>query len=142
MTPGHFYLDTNVFIDLIERRDGDLKRFIERASDEQVSFFTSELTLAEVLVKPIERGQTELARMFEETVVTSPILQVVPVSRGILRRSAMLRAELNNKLADSIHVATAVEAGCRSFVSDDKRLRLPADIERVTATEFGGIDEA
>jgi len=45
------------------------------------------------------------------------------------------------KLADAIHIMTAVEASCAYFVSNDDRLReLPAGLGKIRADRTG-VDE-
>jgi predicted nucleic acid-binding protein len=94
----------------------------------EVAAVTSELTLAEVLVKPIEAGRTDLARAYEEMIAPSAWLSVVAVERAILVHAARLGPEFGLKLADAIHVASAVAAGCHVFLSDDRRLKVPAGV--------------
>jgi predicted nucleic acid-binding protein len=54
---------------------------------------------------------------------------VKPVSKEILVKSAQLRAELNNKLPDSIHLATAIEHDCDVFIGNDKSLKSNSEIQ-------------
>lgn len=42
-----------------------------------------------------------------------------------LIRSAHIKNELNLKLPDAIHMATAIEHKCLTFVSNDQKLRAP-----------------
>nr|WP_306228935.1 PIN domain-containing protein [Aurantimonas sp. CSK15Z-1] len=66
---------------------------------------------------------------------------VVPVDRTILRRSATMRAKLKNKLADAIHIATAVETGCSHLLSEDRRLQLPETVVRLRALDLDGAED-
>jgi predicted nucleic acid-binding protein len=69
--------------------------------------------------------------------VGSKFLDLVPVSRRILFQSAELRFVRRRdhgkklKLPDAIHLATAIQRGCRYFVSADTGIRLPAGIEMI-----------
>ena len=56
-------------------------------------------------------------------------LSVLPVERTILIEAARLQAQLTLRLPDAIHVATAVAAGCSTLLSNDRRLRVPADLK-------------
>lgn len=68
---------------------------------------TSELTLAEVLVKPFQANQTELQQIYVETLQASDSLTMVPISRTALIEAARLRAQhASLKLPDAIHAAT------------------------------------
>ncbi|MCW4115984.1 type II toxin-antitoxin system VapC family toxin [Aurantimonas sp. MSK8Z-1] len=141
LTGGTIYLDTNVFIDLVERRNDTLRRFVQRVAADKGQLFTSELTLAEALAKPVELEDAALVAIYEQTIVSGPLLRVVPVDRTILRRSATMRAKLKNKLADAIHIATAVETGCSHLLSEDRRLQLPETVVRLRALDLDGAED-
>lgn len=132
------YLDSNIFIFALEAEPqfGPACSELLRAVDAgELIAVTSELTLAEVLVKPLQHGNTGLADRFSATVAASR-LSLRPVSRDILGRSAEIRAFHGGRLADTIHVATAVAAGCAVFLSEDRRIRTPPGLERVSAADF------
>lgn len=140
MSPAdrHVYVDANIFIFALESepRFGPPSAAVLRAVDEGSCIaITSELTLAEVLVKPIELGRSELAEQFM-TVVSRSDLRLHPVSRAVLLLSADIRAKHGGRLADAIHVATAVEAGCQVIVTEDLRMRTPPGLTRLSATDF------
>lgn len=122
---GKTYLDANVFIYTVEGYP-DYAPILKQISDQmetgQIQGVTSELTLAEVLVKPIADGDDELVQTYLDTVDNSGGLLVVPVSRALLIRAAGVRAGNSSlRLADAIHVATAQAAECRTVVTNDKR---------------------
>jgi predicted nucleic acid-binding protein len=120
------YLDTNVFVYAVEGYPQFAQeiRALFRAIDQgQVKAVTSELTLAEVLVKPLADGNDELCRLYENTLWTSRGLSVLPVTRAILRSAAQLRASANVRLPDAIHLATASAVGCNSFLTNDNQLQ-------------------
>ena len=125
------YLDANVFIYAVEHSP-EHAAFLDGLFDlleaGEVVAVTSELTLAEVLAKPFEEGRTDLARLYEEMVASSAWLSVMPVERAILVSAARLGPELGLKLPDAIHVASAAASGCATFLSNDRRLRMPDGI--------------
>ncbi len=65
--------------------------------------FTSELSLAETLAKPVADGNSVLEETYEQTIQTSAVLQVVPISREILIASARLRSK-SIRLPDAINL--------------------------------------
>ncbi|MCK5934676.1 MAG: PIN domain-containing protein [Fulvimarina manganoxydans] len=135
----HIYLDTNVFIAMVERKNEELRAFIDRVSKAGYRLFTSEITLAELLVKPFEEADRELILAYDQLITTGPLMTVLPISRNILRKSAELRAIFGTKLPDSVHVATAVEQQCRLFLSSDRRLKLPENISQVRVEEISSV---
>jgi predicted nucleic acid-binding protein len=133
------YLDTNIFIFALEAEPvfgPACSKLLHAVDTGEILAVTSELTLAEVLVKPLQAGNAELAKRFSSIVAESR-LGLRPVSRSILYRSAEIRALHGGRLADAIHVATAVEAGCGFIVSEDLRIRTPPGLERVSAIGLG-----
>jgi len=59
---------------------------------------------------------------------TRPDVQVVPITTAVFDRAALIRATHNYKLADSLHLAAAVESGCDRFLTNDSRLSSFPDI--------------
>ncbi|WP_153483689.1 type II toxin-antitoxin system VapC family toxin [Segnochrobactrum spirostomi] len=135
------YADTNIFIRVVERPSGApdaAADLFARAIDAgAVNVVTSELTLLELMVGPYQAGKPDLAASYEALLTARTGLDVVPVSRVILIRAALIRAESAAKTPDAIHIATAVLSGCSTIVTADKRLRsapLPvADLETIAA---------
>ncbi len=130
MTPGHaplssVYLDTNVLIYGFEsgnRWAATLRPLFRRIEDNETVAVISELSLAEVLVRPYAENTGELIALFESVLSGQDRIQVLPIDRTVLRSAARLRARLRLKLADAIHVATALAAETRWFVSNDASL--------------------
>jgi predicted nucleic acid-binding protein len=89
---------------------------------------TSELALAECLVKPMVEHNQAAAAAFQEFFTDGGTLAVVPISREILIRAAELRANTRMPLPDAIHVATAEITACTIFISGDRRIKVPAGI--------------
>jgi len=106
-----------------------IEALFERIGEGAIIAFTSELTLAEALAKPFEMGRDDIARVYEAMLTPSAWLSVLPVERTILIEAARLQSQLTLRLPDAIHVATAVAAGCSTLLSNDRRLRVPADVK-------------
>jgi predicted nucleic acid-binding protein len=85
---------------------------------------TSELTLAELLVKPIENGADGLASAYDEMIVPGPTFDVLPVRRDVLVAAAGIRARRSAvRLPDAVHLASALALNCTIFITDDRRLK-------------------
>lgn len=139
MTP-RVYLDANVFIAAFENpgAHGDhawnILHSIERGELEAV---TSELTLSEILVKPLERGADELAGAYERIISSEGGFEVLTVSRDILVAAARLRAARRGlRLPDAVHLASAGKADCRYFITEDEQLAVPEGMTRLPVNPF------
>jgi predicted nucleic acid-binding protein len=107
---------------------------------------TSELTLAEVLAGPELPHSPLVRRTYLELIVFSKFLDLVPISRESLCESADLRFAHREthgkklKLADAIHLVTAIRSKCRYFVSADKGINPPLGMKRVEP-DANGINQ-
>jgi predicted nucleic acid-binding protein len=128
------YFDSNIFIYLMEGFAGfeDVLADIRQSIlNREADVLSSELSLCEVLVAPFRASNAELAKTYRNFLETSGAFQLVPTSREIYVSASFLRAEARLKTADAIHVATAVQAGCTVFVSNDLDIRLPKGLRHI-----------
>jgi predicted nucleic acid-binding protein len=94
---------------------------------------TSELTLAEVLVKPFADQNAELQQIYMEALQDSDTVRVVPITRDILVAAARLRAQHSTlKMPDALHAATALASNAQQFVSNDSRFVTVPDLEQIS----------
>ncbi len=129
LSETRIYLDTNVFIEMWENKgtfDSDkIWQMFTLGVDRGWRFVSSELTLAEVLVKPIrtakDTGDWGLADTYRFHIYDKGSLQrIVPISRQILDNAANVRSENTAiKLPDAIHLSTALAENCTIFISND-----------------------
>ena len=138
--PPRVYLDTNVFITAFEHTGAHSDHawwILESIERQDILGATSELTLAEVLVNPLEAGAADLAAGYEKMIAPARSFEVSAVSRKILIGAASLRAGRKAiRLPDAIHVATAEALVCKFFISDDRRLPLPGGIRPLAVNAF------
>ena len=95
----------------------------------------SVLALTEVLVHPLRTGNQTLAQDYENILLNSTGFRLVPVDTNVARQSADLRARYNLRTPDALHIATALEAGCEAFLTNDLALK------RVTEVRVLALDE-
>jgi predicted nucleic acid-binding protein len=116
------YLDANIVIYAIEGfadLADQIQALLQALDDAEISAVTSELTLAEVLVKPIKDQNLAAQQAYRTFLTSTPVLRVVSISRIILEEAAYLRATTSLKLPDALHLATSNLSGCDSFLSND-----------------------
>lgn len=118
------YLDTNIWIYALEGYPTfiqDLNELFQSIDQGNLSAVTSELSLAEVLVKPFQSQNLTQQATYKQVISSSPNLSVISVSRDILVEAARLRGSVNIKLPDAIHAATALLTQCSTFLTNDQR---------------------
>lgn len=124
--PARYYLDTNVIISIIDGARGldkEQAEFIAHVDEGRIEALTSELTLAECLVRPFANENTPLIKTYMRFLESRSNFPVIPVSRDILISAAQLRVEARLKLPDAIHAATARISDCTVFLTCDRRIK-------------------
>jgi predicted nucleic acid-binding protein len=120
---SRIFWDTNLFIYLLEGRGSffeqvkNLRRAMLSRGDQ---LLTSALTLGEVLVKPIEQGNEELARKYIEAISTASLTIAFDMSAAKIY--AVLRSDRSLRAPDAIQLACAATAGVDLFITNDARL--------------------
>ena len=117
------FWDTNLYIYLFEGHSSPAKRVAEvRRSmlSRGDQLLTSTLTLGEILVKPTESGDTELAGKYEEAICASSLL--IPFDTKSARIYASLRSDRSLRVPDAMQLACAAAAGVDLFITNDDRL--------------------
>jgi predicted nucleic acid-binding protein len=128
------YFDANIFIYVLEGFPAfqsqltDIRDGVRAGSFEVV---TSELTLCEVLVAPFRKDDASKVAAYVDFLEKSRAVSLLPTTRSIYKRAALIRASVGLKTADAIHVASAMDAGCTAFLTNDRGLRTPQKLERV-----------
>ena len=128
------YFDTIVFIYLLEGYavySSVLNEIRGAILRQEAEIFTSDLTLCEALVAPFRLNDMNLVNSYRQLIEHSGAFKLIPTSRETYIRASLYRAQMGLKMADAIHVATAVECGCAVFLSNDRALKLPKGIELV-----------
>lgn len=126
LRPGPVALDTQIFIYFIEEDSRYLqliKPLFEAIDRGDLSAVTSGLSLMEVLVVPYRSGNSALADQYESLLTRSHGLRFVELDRRLLKAAAHLRATFKLKPPDAIQVAAAWMGACRSFLTNDRRIR-------------------
>jgi predicted nucleic acid-binding protein len=122
---GLVYLDANPIIYAVEKHHlyAPLLQTLWAASQAQtVEVVSSDLALLETLVGPFKSGDTTLEAAYEQALLGADI-RVLPITHAVLRDAARLRATTKLKTPDALHLATARQAGCALFVTNDAAFR-------------------
>ena len=120
------YLDTNAFISAFESetpRSDQIWAVFDAIAEGEFVGVTSELTIAELLPKPLSLGQDDLVNTYIELLSGENGIVVRAVTWSILIETASLRSRLPSlRLPDAVQLATALQEDCKAFVSNDRRI--------------------
>ncbi len=88
---------------------------------------TSDLIRLECRVKPVRLGDSKALATFDSFFARPDVIHT-PMSSAVFDRATSIRATHGFKLADSLHLAAALESGCQMFLTNDSRLSTFTDI--------------
>ena len=121
---SRIFWDTNLFIYLLEDY-GRLSKAVVALRGNMLSrgdhLLTSTLTLGEILVKPVERGDTDICRKYEEAITRAALL--ISFDLKAARIYASVRRDRSLRAPDAVQLACAAGAGVDLFVTNDRRLQ-------------------
>ncbi|MBM3669822.1 MAG: type II toxin-antitoxin system VapC family toxin [Actinobacteria bacterium] len=119
------YVDSNVVIYVLEDdpRFGPAARsFLADCADGTYNAFISAAVCAEVLTGPYRRGDAHAVETARDLLNNDDLFLVLDHTRKDFEASARLRGQSGLDFADSLHVATATNNGCRALVTNDRKL--------------------
>lgn len=134
---GSVYLDSSAVIYSVERIEPYLTLLApvwQQAEAGQLTLVFSELVLAETLVHPLRRNLPTVEAAYRN-VFAAPEVRLASATRQLWEDCARLRATAGLKTADALHAATALQAGCGLFITND------ADFRRVEGLPMVVLDD-
>jgi predicted nucleic acid-binding protein len=121
------FIDTAPIIYYIEAHPqfGPLaKEVVSAFQSGNLSAYSSVITLAEILPKPIERRDEKLAKRFAEFLKHGRNLTMIEISEAIAEAAGKLRGHYSFlKTVDAIQLATALDVGAEAFLTNDVKLQ-------------------
>ena len=139
LTGKQVYLDTNIIIYLLEGFEPHttiLSQLLQAIEQGQITCITSELTVAEVLVRPFKREAADHIKTYTDALNDPRLVTLKPVTYQTFVDAAFTRAETGMKLPDAIHVAAALQANCDIFLTNDKKIKTPKSLCLMTLDEL------
>lgn len=139
LADGPVAVDTAPFIYFIEgnsRYAPIVEPLFQLAARGTRHLVTSALTLLELLVVPYRTGNQQLAGQYEALLTRSRGLQMVELSRDVLRGAAQLRAVVGARTPDAIQLAAALTSGCKTFVTNDRRLPVIPGLKLIQLSDY------
>jgi predicted nucleic acid-binding protein len=103
----------------------------------KVVAFSSVITLAEVLPKPIEAKNERLAKKFIEFLKYGKNLSLVEISIEIAEKAGRLRGSYPEiKAMDAIQISAAIDVGADVFITNDKKLKQIKEIKILVLKDY------
>jgi predicted nucleic acid-binding protein len=97
-----------------------LEPFFQAVVEGRIAMVTAVVTLLEVLVHPLRRGDEALAHADNDFLLASSGVTTVPVDEAIAQAAAELRSGSKLKTPDAIHLATAMDRKADAFLTSDR----------------------
>jgi predicted nucleic acid-binding protein len=121
---SRIFWDTNLFIYLFEaygEHSKKVKRLRQSMLERSDQLVTSSFTLAEILVKPLEHHDHDLARKYELVVTGSSQILLFDIKAA--RLYARIRSDRSIRAPDAIQLACAAAGDVDLFITNDARLQ-------------------
>lgn len=133
------YLDANIFIYALEGVEpwaSTLRDVFTGLEAGELSAVTSDLSLAECLVRPFALGREDMVNVYRMALSARQYLKIAPIHTEVLISAARLRAEIGFKLPDAIHTATALMHGCTALLTNDAGFRRASGVQLFLLSEW------
>lgn len=124
------------FIEAHPTYDALVTRIFHLISSGVLNGLASTVGLTEVLVLPLRLQHEELAQRYRNLLLNSHNFHTLDITPAIAERAADLRARYNLRTPDALHVATAIEAGCQAFLTNDSALKRVSEIKVLLLDEL------
>jgi predicted nucleic acid-binding protein len=132
-------LDTSAIIYLIEAHPKYDTLVAAIFSDIAAGRFvgvTSAITLTEVLIQPLLHGDIPLQQRYRDLLLWSANFEVVSVDADVAERAASIRARHRLRTPDALQIATALNADCEVFITNDATLRRVSELRVLILDEL------
>ncbi len=124
-------LDTSLFIYLFEENPAYLApsaKVLHAIESGKYKGVFSVIGMIEILTGPKKKGRANIAAEYEYRLRKFPNLSIIGINERIVWLSSDLRAKYSITTPDAIHIATAIDAGAKKFITNDKALKKVREI--------------
>ncbi|MEH2211414.1 type II toxin-antitoxin system VapC family toxin [Nostoc sp.] len=134
---SRLFLDTAPVIYFVERNPQfvDLVDPIFDRLEADITAVVSAITLSECLVGAIRLGLVDLEQAFVDVLQQEQVV-FVEINANIAREAARIRVHYNLQLPDALQVATAIIAGCETFLTNDTALKRVIELRVLVVGEL------
>jgi predicted nucleic acid-binding protein len=134
------YVDTNILIYLFEGFE-EYRHLIQEIADcvdnDEIILLTGEITIAELMVMPFRKNDSKLISLYTTALNDKDFIHLVPTTQTIYLKTAYLRATFSSmKTPDAIQVASAIEGEADIFITNDKGIKTPKEVEKIVLKDY------
>ncbi|MBU0677005.1 MAG: PIN domain-containing protein [Verrucomicrobia bacterium] len=132
-------LDTNVLIYLFEdhREYGPVAEFVlNQAASGVFSAVITPITTAEILVKPLAMGRTDIADAYRRAMRNLANIKLIDLDGDAGVMAVSLRAKYGIALPDAFQASVALQSRTPIIITNDKEMSKVAEVRTVTLSEF------
>ena len=135
---GLVYLDANSLIYTVERVEpyrSLLDPMWQAAQRGGLTVASAGLIVVESLVKPLRDANREIEAQYRELFEAS-VFRILDMPLAVFERAAEIRAFAHLKTADALHAATALQANCDLFITNDADFRRVEGLPAVVLSDI------
>lgn len=125
------YFDVNPIIYFIEQNTQfaeTVTPVFEMIGDGSIVAFTSELSLTEILIKPIRDNRIQVIQAHKELLLDPELVTLISPNQDTFLLAAELGGKLAMRAPDAIHMACAIESKCKYFITNDKSIKSTGNV--------------
>jgi predicted nucleic acid-binding protein len=91
----------------------------------------------EVLPKPVEKGNEELAKNFSKFLRSGKNINLIDISADMAELAGNLRGQYPSLRAmDAIQIAVSINAGADAFITNDEKLKQIKELKIMVLKEY------
>ena len=140
MAGQRVYIDTKVFIFFLDGNEKYLPvvgPILQACVGGTLFAATGRLAIAEVMVHPYRHGNAVTVSRFKSFFAQKNFLSITEHGPDCFDDAAMIAGQKRMKLIDAIHYRTALQAGCRFLLTNDRGFATDAELEVVQLDDLG-----
>ncbi len=133
------YFDVNPIIYFIEQNTQfaeTVTPIFEMIGEGSILAFTSELSLTEILIKPIHDNLNQVIQAHKELLLDTELFTLISPNQDTFLVAAELGGKSSMRTPDAIHMACAIESKCKYFITNDKGIKSTGGVTVVQIMEL------
>jgi predicted nucleic acid-binding protein len=134
------FLDTAPIIYYIEAHPqfGPLvKEIVNCFQSGKLKAYSSVVTIAEVLPKPVENGNVKLAEKFSGFLRSGKNITLMDISADIAESAGKLRGQYPPvRTLDALQIAASIKARADAFITNDLKLKQVEEVQTIVLKDY------